>query len=225
MIPVAIGSQLKSARNEAKLSQEQAAEALGVSRQTVSNWETGKSYPDILSVIKMSELYSLSLDRLLKEEASMDRDYRAYLKDSTDSVKSSERKSRLTLLCSVFGIWALCFAAFFLLKDGDGADWYSLAAGWVILPVLFFAASACIGTRNWFGKLKWLAAPVCGLLHAAVGTVSTVAGEGLILRAVNWPDFRRLPVGVALSLAGLALGAALRKRETKLKTELERKGA
>ena len=49
-----IGAKIKSARNEAKLSQEQAAERLGVSRQTVSNWETGKSYPDIVSVIRMS---------------------------------------------------------------------------------------------------------------------------------------------------------------------------
>ncbi len=217
MIHVEIGSQLKSARNDAKLSQEQAAEALGVSRQTVSNWETGKSYPDILSVIKMSELYSLSLDRLLKEESSMDQGYRYYLKDSTDSVKSSERRSRLTLVCSVFGIWALCFAAFFLLKDGDGADWYNLAVGWVILPILFFAASACIGARDWFGRLKWLAAPICGLLHAATGSVTTLAGDGMLYRAVNWPDFRRLPAGLALSLAGLAAGVLLRRRAEKQK--------
>ena len=38
-----IGTKIKRARNEAKLTQEQAAEALGVSRQTVSNWENGGS--------------------------------------------------------------------------------------------------------------------------------------------------------------------------------------
>ena len=63
-----IGYKIKSARKEAGMTQEQAAEALGVSRQTVSNWENNRSYPDIISVIKMSDLYSVSLDHLLKEQ-------------------------------------------------------------------------------------------------------------------------------------------------------------
>ena len=61
-----IGSKLKKARNEKGLTQEQTADALGVSRQTISNWENNKSYPDIISVKKMSEIYSISLDHLLK---------------------------------------------------------------------------------------------------------------------------------------------------------------
>lgn len=40
----------------------QVAESLLVSRQTISNWENGKSLPDIVSVIRMSELYNVSLD-------------------------------------------------------------------------------------------------------------------------------------------------------------------
>ena len=56
-----IGIKLKKARNEKGITQEQAAEALGVSRQTISNWENNKSYPDIISVIKMSDIYSVAL--------------------------------------------------------------------------------------------------------------------------------------------------------------------
>ena len=52
-----IGCKIKAARIEKKLTQEQVAELLGVSRQTISNWENEKSYPDIISVIKMSECY------------------------------------------------------------------------------------------------------------------------------------------------------------------------
>lgn len=63
-----IGSKIKAARMEKKFTQEQVAEVLGVSRQTISNWENGKSYPDIISVIKMSECYGVSLDYLLKGE-------------------------------------------------------------------------------------------------------------------------------------------------------------
>ena len=57
-----IGCKIKAARIEKKLTQEQFAEVLGVSRQTISNWENEKSYPDIISVIKMSECYDVSLD-------------------------------------------------------------------------------------------------------------------------------------------------------------------
>ena len=62
-----IGTKIKDARSAAQLTQEQSAEALGVSRQTISNWENSKTYPDIVSIIKMSDLYGVSLDQLLKE--------------------------------------------------------------------------------------------------------------------------------------------------------------
>ena len=61
-----IGAKIKEARTRTGLTQEQAAEALGVSRKTISNWENEKTYPDIVSVVKMSDLYAVSLDRLLK---------------------------------------------------------------------------------------------------------------------------------------------------------------
>ena len=63
-----IGSKIKAARLEKKLTQEQVAEILGVSRQTISNWENEKSYPDIISVIKMSDCYEVSLDYLWQVE-------------------------------------------------------------------------------------------------------------------------------------------------------------
>ena len=62
-----IGVKIKNARIKTNLTQEQAAEAIGVSRQTISNWENEKTYPDIVSVVKMSDLYDIILDRLLKE--------------------------------------------------------------------------------------------------------------------------------------------------------------
>ena len=59
-----IGKQLKEAREKSSLTQEQVAEKVFVSRQTISNWENEKSYPDIVSIIKLSDLYSISLDEL-----------------------------------------------------------------------------------------------------------------------------------------------------------------
>lgn len=68
-----IGKKLKQARAQAGLTQEQAAEALFVSRQTVSNWETGKSLPDVLSAVRCGQLYGVSLDELLKGDTAMHR--------------------------------------------------------------------------------------------------------------------------------------------------------
>lgn len=47
-----INEKLKKARNTAQLTQEQVAENLMVSRQTISNWENGKSLPDIVNVMQ-----------------------------------------------------------------------------------------------------------------------------------------------------------------------------
>ena len=53
---------LKKARMLAELKQTEAANALGVSEVTLSNWENGKTYPTIDKVIKMSKLYNLPLE-------------------------------------------------------------------------------------------------------------------------------------------------------------------
>ena len=82
-----IGRKLKEVRMRSNLTQEQAAEALFVSRQTISNWENEKTYPDIISVIKLSDLYSISLDELLKGDQKM----MEHLDESTNIVKSNKK--------------------------------------------------------------------------------------------------------------------------------------
>ena len=59
-------NQLKKYRTEKNLSQEQLAEEIFVTRQTISNWETEKSYPDVHSLMLLSSLFQVSLDQLLK---------------------------------------------------------------------------------------------------------------------------------------------------------------
>ena len=61
-----IGDQIKKHRGELGLSQEAFAEKIYVSRQTISNWETGKNYPDINSLLRMSEIFGVTVDALLK---------------------------------------------------------------------------------------------------------------------------------------------------------------
>lgn len=61
-----LSKQIKKYRNQLQLSQEELAEKLYVSRQTVSNWENEKSYPDIHNLLLLSTLFNVSLDELVK---------------------------------------------------------------------------------------------------------------------------------------------------------------
>ena len=97
-----IGEKLREARVAAGQTQEKVAETIGVSRQTISNWENNRSYPDIISVLSLSDLYHVSLDTLLKEDQGMI----AHLEESTNVVKSRRDMSRLILLATYLVIWA-----------------------------------------------------------------------------------------------------------------------
>ena len=61
-----LGQRLKDLRNKHNITQEEFADKLYVSRQTVSSWENDKSYPDIHSLLMISELFKISLDDLVK---------------------------------------------------------------------------------------------------------------------------------------------------------------
>ena len=61
-----LSRQIKKYRTQADLSQEELAEKIFVSRQTISNWENDKNYPDIKSLVLMSEVFQVSLDNLIK---------------------------------------------------------------------------------------------------------------------------------------------------------------
>lgn len=63
-----IGLQIKKFREQQKISQEELAFKIFVSRQTISNWETNKSCPDVKSLIALSNIFNVSLDNFIKED-------------------------------------------------------------------------------------------------------------------------------------------------------------
>ena len=63
-----IGNQIMAIRRERQLTQEQFGSLFHVTRQTVSNWENGKSYPDLQLLVAISDQFGVSLDTLLKED-------------------------------------------------------------------------------------------------------------------------------------------------------------
>ena len=84
-----LGKQIKKYRTEANLSQEELADKVFVSRQTISNWENDKNYPDINSLVLMSEVFHVSLDHLVKGDLERmkkeidTQEYAEFQKDST----------------------------------------------------------------------------------------------------------------------------------------------
>ncbi|WP_438834825.1 helix-turn-helix domain-containing protein [Streptococcus pluranimalium] len=64
-------NRLVDLRNSKKLSQEELAEKLYVSRQTISNWERGRTYPDINSLLLIATFFDVSLDNLIKGDVDI----------------------------------------------------------------------------------------------------------------------------------------------------------
>lgn len=91
-----ISKQIKKYRLQLKLSQEDLAEKVFVTRQTISNWENSKNYPDINSIVLLSNLFGVSLDILVKGD----------LKEMKEQIKTEDIK-KLNLYGTIFGVLLL----------------------------------------------------------------------------------------------------------------------
>lgn len=61
-----LGSHIKEHRKELGLSKDDLAERIYVSRQTISNWECGRTYPDVQSLLLLSNVFGVTVDSLIK---------------------------------------------------------------------------------------------------------------------------------------------------------------
>lgn len=215
-----IGNKLNRARTKANLTQEQVAEALGVSRQTISNWENEKTYPDIKSVVTLSDLYGVSLDYLLKdkEEMSMS-NYLDFLEESTNTVKSRNKLSLLILVLTYLVIWAISIIVFWFFTSGSDAMGYSLMFLWILLPVTTFVVSLFIGRNNYWGKRKWISSLVLGVMYMLAEYATFQSSNMIAFDKINAPRWEMILSGGIISIIGLSIGeiANLRKRKKKTK--------
>lgn len=126
-----IGKKLKDARQAQGYSQEVLAEKLYVSRQTISNWENDKTYPDIESLLRISELFQVSLDDLVKGDVSHMKE-----KVSTQDRSQFEKLSHLFTLLFVLTLASPVFLFHYLDRLG-----FVL---WVALAFVTFAVSLMV---------------------------------------------------------------------------------
>lgn len=123
-----INQQIKAYRLKQNISQEELAEKIFVTRQTVSNWETGKNYPDIHSLLLMSNLFGVSLDQLVKGD----------LNAMKDSIKKEDIK--------VYTFWSNLYSMLFISFIISFApllyflDWYGVTISAILFIILIFVA-------------------------------------------------------------------------------------
>ena len=89
-----IGEQINNLRKQHGLSQDDFANLFNVSRQTISNWENGKSYPDLEMIIKVSDYFKISIDELLKNDVQTVK--------KIDNEKKAKKKYLILLLVLCF---------------------------------------------------------------------------------------------------------------------------
>ena len=192
-----IGSKIKAARLEKKLTQEQVAEILGVSRQTISNWENEKSYPDIISVIKMSD----------------------YLEESTNVVKSNANRNKIITILSYMLVWAIAMIVFWFFTSGSDAMGYSLMFLWIILPVTTFVVSIVIGKNDFWKKGKWAFTLFFGVMYMLAEYGTFKMANNIAFDKLNAPDWGMIVAGAIISAIGMLLGSLCNKKRNKQKNQ------
>ena len=85
-----IGKQIRKYRTELKLSQDDLADKVYVTRQTVSNWENDRNYPDIRSLVLLSNVFGISLDILVKGDLEQMKD-----EIKAEDIRKFRRDSRI----------------------------------------------------------------------------------------------------------------------------------
>ena len=108
-----LGKLIKMHRQEAELSQEELANRVYVSSQTILNWENDKSYPDVNSLVLLSEIFQISLDKLIKGDIGVMKE--VIQKEEIEKMKRYGRIYTIMLIVTVvsavplfmwLGVWA-----------------------------------------------------------------------------------------------------------------------
>lgn len=123
-----VKNQIRAYRSGLGMSQEELAEAVYVTRQTVSNWETGKSYPDIQSLLRLSALFGISLDQLIKGDVEQMKE-----KINAEEIQAFNRLSNGFTLMMVLSLLVWAPLAYFL-------GWWGIALAAVLFAFTLWLA-------------------------------------------------------------------------------------
>lgn len=107
---------LQSLRKSNRITQEELAEKLEVTRQTISKWECGESTPDFRNLVKISEIFKVSIDCLLKDEDPQE-DPGTYPTNAPEAYIIKRKLDNKSLLgACLFGTGIISMLVFFILS-------------------------------------------------------------------------------------------------------------
>ena len=139
-----IGKNIRTARSRKKMTQDELAEKLFVTRQTVSNYETGRSRPDVECLMQIAEVLGVDIQELLY--------------GPEEKPEKRQAKKRLWIACGILAVLGvLCLCALYWIREWAGTYYY-------VMPMFFIRDFA---VPLWFGLLGWTLLQACGVYLGA----------------------------------------------------------
>lgn len=200
-----IGEKLKKARLDQGLTQENLAEKLKVSRQTISNWENNRSFPDIISILRLSDIYSISLDELLKGDVKVMK----HLEESTNLVKSRQKLSKTILITTYLAIWAAAIIVFWLGGRRDAMG-YSLVYFYLVLPVCTMVISFFIGRDTGWTGSRWIMMLFFGVMYMLAPYATFSLANMSASQVIRLPNLSDMLPGILCAAVGISAGSIKR---------------
>lgn len=138
-----VGKAIRNLRTESGMSQEELAAKVFVSRQTISNWENDKFYPDVQSLSLIADVFGTSIDDLVKGDLPMI-DARVAEEDARVAEQDVQDFKRNTAISSVLVLISLAVAGVAF----DQGNWLALAMCAVVYAVALYFAFLIEGTKK-----------------------------------------------------------------------------
>lgn len=211
-----IGSRIQRARVQAGLTQEQAAERLKVSRQTISNWENDKTLPDVALAQEISQVYGVGLDELISGIVPVENH------DSVPTkIESNEGIGRAWLWC--YGIvWLCCVLFFWMFGSGGGfAMFYAIFVYGLFYHSVSALVAFLLGLFDCWPVKRYLLVFLFGvgqmLLPWLTYSLANTIASGNI-NPLPWTDF---VTGICISAVCITLGSLVNWLADFLSSRLE----
>lgn len=194
------GTRLKQARIKQNLTQQQLAEQLHVSRQTISGWENERTYPDIDALIALSDLFGLSLDDLIRGDHKLAADMQAKAQAATKA-----QRAYWVLLVAVAILMVLVLGALFA--------WPWLQTPPLVQAMIVIVLSCSVAALQFVRQRYWyLRRPKLLSIYTrfAILFIGVIAFLILLYLAFGLSLEFYAAGGAALAVSGVALGHAIK---------------
>lgn len=197
-----LGERIYSLRTERRLSQDDLAEVLEVSRQSVSKWETDASVPELDKLVKLSEYFGLTLDELVKGGEST-----RPQPESEPEVPAAPSEPVIGMKLELEGRVRIALGSVLLVVSLVGILLWGLEGALLLLPVVLAGVGCFVFKRHtalWCCWLAWLGGAVLWPWATGVGWLRVLLSLGRVpadlTGILSWAQLLTLVVLAVLTL-------------------------